>query len=41
MTYRFHPEAEAELNHAVRYYEEQMPCLGYEFLEEILHVCAE
>ena len=35
MKYRFHPEAEEELNDAVWYYEDQMPGLGYEFLEEV------
>ncbi|SFV66244.1 hypothetical protein MNB_SV-3-644 [hydrothermal vent metagenome] len=35
MTYDFHPEAEAELNHAVAYYEESKPHLGMEFAEEV------
>lgn len=35
MKYRFHPEAEAELKDAVWYYEDQIPGLGYEFLEEV------
>ncbi len=29
----FHPDAEAELNSAARYYEEQVPELGQRFLD--------
>ena len=34
MSFAFHPEAEAELNEAVEYYEEVEPGLGYEFALE-------
>ncbi len=34
MTFSFHPDASAELNQAVDFYEECEPGLGYEFLEE-------
>jgi plasmid stabilization system protein ParE len=35
MTFRFHPEARAELNHSVDFYEERQTRLGLEFLEEV------
>ena len=35
MKYAFHPEAEAELNAAVDYYEGINPGLGYEFAVEV------
>ncbi|MGA2400389.1 MAG: type II toxin-antitoxin system RelE/ParE family toxin [Syntrophobacteraceae bacterium] len=35
MTYRFHPEAEAELNDAVDYYEESQEGFGLEFAKEV------
>jgi len=35
MTYKFHPEAEMELNDAVAYYEECQPHLGIEFADEV------
>ena len=35
MTFRFHPEAAAELTDATVYYESQQPGLGLEFAEEI------
>jgi len=35
MTYKFHPEAELELNHAINYYEECQPRLGIEFADEV------
>ena len=35
MNYRFHPEARAELNAAVYWYEEQQPGLGSELAEEV------
>ncbi len=31
MSYRFHPEAEAELNLSIDYYESIEPGLGYDF----------
>ena len=34
MSFAFHPEAEAELNEAVEYYERVEPGLGYEFALE-------
>ena len=34
MSFAFHPEAEAELNEAVEYYEGVEPRLGYEFALE-------
>lgn len=38
--FEFHPEAEAELLEVARYYEEQAPGLGEEFLGEIERVLA-
>ncbi|MBS3805844.1 MAG: type II toxin-antitoxin system RelE/ParE family toxin [Oleiphilaceae bacterium] len=35
MDYTFHPAAEAELNHAVDYYEAIQPGLGMDFAEEV------
>ncbi len=35
MKFYFHPDAEAELNRAVEYYEQLQPGLGIEFAEEI------
>jgi len=35
MRYRFHPEAEAELNDAVDYYDECREGLGLEFAKEV------
>ena len=35
MTYSFHPEAEAEFNVAIDYYEECEPGLGYDFSIEV------
>lgn len=35
MTFSFHPEAEAELNEAIDYYEECEPGLGYDFSTEV------
>lgn len=35
MAFYFHPEAEAELNQAIEYYEQTCPRLGYEFAQEI------
>lgn len=35
MTYSFHPEAEAEFNAAIDYYEECEPGLGYDFSIEV------
>lgn len=35
MNYSFHPEAEAEFNRAVDYYEEVEPGLGYDFALEV------
>jgi hypothetical protein len=35
MKYRFHPEAEAELNEAVDYYDACQEGLGLEFAREI------
>ena len=34
MTVTYHPEAEAELLEAARYYEDRMPGLGHRFLRE-------
>jgi len=31
MTFSFHPEAEAEFNEAIEYYENNEPGLGYDF----------
>jgi toxin ParE1/3/4 len=33
----FHPDAEAELDHTVGFYEEQQPGLGLDFKEEVLY----
>lgn len=35
MTFRFHPEAEAELNNSIDYYESIEPGLGYDFAIEV------
>jgi len=35
MSYRFHPEAEAELNLSIDYYESIEPGLGYDFALEV------
>ncbi len=35
MNFAFHPEAEAELNEAIEYYEEREPGLGYDFAIEV------
>lgn len=35
MSYRFHPEAEAELNRSIDYYESIEPGLGYDFALEV------
>ena len=35
MSYRFHPEAEAELNLSIDYYESIEPGLGYDFVLEV------
>jgi len=35
MTYRFHPDAELELNFAIDYYEECQERLGLEFAQEV------
>ncbi len=35
MKFGFHPQAEAEFDEAVRYYEEQKPGLGLEFAGEV------
>lgn len=35
MSFSFHPEAEAEFNAAVEYYEDAEPGLGYDFALEI------
>ena len=35
MRFRFHPEAEAELNDAVDYYDESQEGLGLEFAKEV------
>lgn len=31
----FHPEAQAELNYAINYYEDSVPSLGYQFAIEV------
>ena len=36
MSYAFHPEAEAEFNQAIDYYESIRPGLGYDFAAEVL-----
>lgn len=36
MNYKFHPEAEEELNRQVDYYEDKQSGLGKDFLKEIL-----
>ena len=35
MTFSFHPEAEAEFNKAIDYYEETEPGLGFDFAIEV------
>jgi plasmid stabilization system protein ParE len=35
MIFSFHPEAEAELNHAIDYYEDIDPGLGHDFAVEV------
>ncbi len=35
MSFSFYPEAEIELNHAIDYYEEIEPGLGYDFATEV------
>jgi hypothetical protein len=35
MRFYFHPEAEAELDKAVEYYEQRQQGLGLEFVEEV------
>lgn len=35
MNFSFHPEAEAELNESIEYYEEIEPGLGYDFAVEV------
>lgn len=35
MNFAFHPEAEAEFNEAIEYYEEIEPGLGYDFALEV------
>ena len=35
MSYRFHPEAEAEMNLSIDYYESIEPGLGYDFALEV------
>ena len=35
MTFFFHPEAEKELNLAIKYYENIKPALGYDFALEV------
>ncbi len=35
MKYYFHPDAEAEFDRAVEYYEQFQPGLGLEFAEEV------
>ncbi|MCK8604429.1 type II toxin-antitoxin system RelE/ParE family toxin [Desulfoferrobacter suflitae] len=35
MKYAFHPEAEAEFRHAINYYEDCAPGLGYDFAIEV------
>jgi len=35
MSYRFHPEAEVELNLSIDYYESIEPGLGYDFAIEV------
>ena len=35
MTFAFHPEAEAEFNKAIDYYEETEPGLGFDFAIEV------
>jgi len=35
MNFRFHPEAEVELNYAIDYYEEREKNLGREFAQEV------
>lgn len=35
MSFTFHPEAEVEFNHAIEFYEEIEPGLGYDFAIEV------
>ncbi len=35
MIVNFHPDAQAELNHAIDYYEANQPSLGYQFAIEV------
>lgn len=35
MRFRYHPEAEEELLHSIRYYESKAEGLGAEFLDEV------
>jgi hypothetical protein len=35
MIANFHPDAQAELNHAIDYYEVNQPNLGYQFTIEV------
>jgi hypothetical protein len=35
MRFRYHPEAEEELLHSIRYYESKAVGLGAEFLDEV------
>lgn len=35
MRFRYHPEAEEELLHSIRYYERKAAGLGAEFLDEV------
>ncbi len=37
MSFAFHPEAEAELNEAIEYYEDIEPGLGYDFAMEVYY----
>ena len=37
-TFRFHPEAELEIQAGLDWYEEQVPGLGAEFLEEVKRI---
>jgi hypothetical protein len=36
MLANFHPDAQAEPNHAIDYYEANQPSLGYQFAIEVL-----
>jgi hypothetical protein len=35
MSFAFHPDAEAEFEEAIEYYEEIEQCLGYDFALEV------